>query len=295
MNLFSEEEKKSDVKLVINDAFLAKRPLSYSSLKHFMKSPKHYIHYIQDKFVQTDQMRIGSAIDCKLLEPDNFDEKFMIANKPDLRNKSNKEKWQLVLIEANETKKTIITTDQMVIVKSAVNSVMDHVDTRILIEKKTKVQVPLKWIDKVGNLPIRGFVDFETKAWNTDIVVDLKTTNNADPEEFVKQAVKMYYHTQMATYLRGYERTQFRFPEFIFLCVETTEPFNVSINYCDSNFKKIAKDELLGTLKAFRYCIDNEKFDTGYEFRLMETMNYFSMRIPGYYKKRYEGYDLNEQ
>lgn len=276
----------------INDKFLENRPLSYSSLKHFIKSPKQYIQYLtEEKKTPSEQMIIGAAVDCLLLQPNLFEKKFKLYEKPNLRSNAGKEEWQIILDEAKKNKQTLITQDQYIIAKTSRDAVLSNDDTKNLIENKTKVQVPLKWTDPVGKLPMIGYVDFETKAWYTDIICDLKTTTDADPDEFIKQTVKMYYHLQMAMYLRGYERKQFRFPEFIFLAVETKEPFNVSINFCDSKFKEQAKNELLGALRAFRYCMDHTKFDEGYEFRLMENMNYFSMRMPGYYRPKYTGFD----
>jgi len=51
--------------------------------------------------------------------------------------------------------------------------------------------------------------------------------------------------------------------------------------------EKYCRDEFLGSLKAFRYCMDNDLFSQGYEFRLMKLMNYFSLTKPGYAKSRY--------
>jgi hypothetical protein len=165
---------------------------------------------------------------------------------------------------------------------------MDYDQSRQLIEGRIKVQRKLKWNDKATGLPIIGYIDFDTNAWESLFVVDIKTTVNADPDEFMKQANKLEYFLQFGCYAEGYPRCQFKFPNFAFLAIETDEPYNVSVNFCDAKYLDQAKDEFRSTVKAFDYCMKNNLFHQGYEFRLMGTVPYFSMQFPSWHKTKFQ-------
>ena len=275
--------------MIITQGFLETRPLSYSSLKAFRKSPKHYIKYLTEEKVDTDVFLMGKLVECLLLEPENVDKRFRVFEKPNLRTNAGKEEMEQILADANEKGYALVDRSIMETAKKSAEAVMSYDTSKALIEGKIKSQIRLKWKDHKTNLPLIGYVDFETKAWESDFIVDLKTTKDADPDEFIKSAVKFDYHIQCGSYMEGYPRVKFKFPHFAFLAVETSEPFNVSVMFCDNDYIQKAKDEFLGTLLAFKRCLDLQQFDQGYEFRLMDTKPYHSMALPGYYKPKFIG------
>ena len=273
----------------VDQNFIENRPLSYSSLKAFAKSPKHYIEYLNKPYEPTEALILGQLIDCLVLTPKLYENKFMVYQKPNLRTNAGKAEMESITEQARKEKLTLITQDQYTKAEICKQSLMDLDESRELIEKKTKVQTKLEWRDKTNNLPIVGYADMESKAWEGDWIVDLKSTKSADPDDFVRDAVKFGYQIQCGGYLDGFYKKFFRFPGFIFLAVETSEPYNVSVNICDNKYVEKAKEEWYGLLKAFRFCLDNDYFDKGYEFRLFGTKDYFNMTIPGYYKPSYPG------
>ncbi len=274
------------ISLDINEEFLEKRPLSYSSLKHFRKSPKHYIKYLTEPRVSTDATLQGSVIDCLVLTPEMFEKRFMIFNKPNTR--TNKGKAELLKMEtiAMQNKLTLVTQEMVDVANRAKESLYYHADARVLLEHMTKTQVKIQWRDRATKLPLIGYVDFETRCWGEHFIVDLKSTRDADPDEFIRDIFKFDYELQCGAYRAGYMRTKFAFPYFIFLCVETSEPFNVSVNFCEPKFIEASEQEFYGALRAFRYCMDNHLFDKGYEFWLFGTKQYHAVRMPGYWKSK---------
>ena len=108
--------------------------------------------------------------------------------------------------------------------------------------------------------------------------------NDGDPADFGRLAYFRDMVVQCGAYLDGYHKMKYKFPYFIFIVVEPQEPFNVAVNFVDNKTANYCREEWAGTLKAFRYCLDNEQFDKGYEFRLFDNMDYFSMDLPGYAK-----------
>ena len=238
--------------MIIDQNFVEKRPLSKSSLKAFRKSPRHYLAYLDKKFAATPAMILGSVVDTLTLEPDKFDKRFMVFQKA--------------------TGKGSMAANNEMKMKAA--------------EKKITL---ISWRNKSTNLPLIGYQDFEAHVWETDFVIDLKTATSADPMEFNRSASKFEYDLDVGAYLDAHHKIWYRFPSFIFLVVETSEPFNVSVIFVDDTTAGEAKDEFYGTLKAFRYCMNNyPDFNVGYEFRLMGTKGYFNLELPKWKKSLFK-------
>jgi len=280
-----------DIQLIktVDQAFIEKRPVSPSSMKKFSQSPKHYIQYLNKPFVKSDAIKLGDLIDCLVLTPKHFEKKFFVfqSSFKDFRTNAAKEERDIAFHSASELNQTVVTTEQVATAKICKTAIMDHDQARELIEHRTKTQIKLDWRDKKRNLPCIGYADFESKAWDTDFLVELKSARSADPNEFIKDAVKFKYQIACGSYLEGYKVKYYRFPQFIYLAVETTEPFNVSLIIAPDKYVQQSKEEWNGCLQAFRYCLDNKHFEMGYEFRLFGMTNYFDMSIPRYYQMSY--------
>ncbi|MFZ4705565.1 MAG: PD-(D/E)XK nuclease-like domain-containing protein [Bacteroidales bacterium] len=279
--------------LKIDQKFIESRPLSYSSLKHFQDSPKHYIEYLTKKWTDTEATILGNLVELLVYIPERFDDKFILVVKPNLRtNKGKRENLEL-LQKCSDKKIIPISMEMLKTAMTCKESLMSHNECREFIERTTKTQVKLYWRHKPTNLPNIGYVDAESRAFGEDWACDLKTGASTDPDEFVRSAAKFRYHLQVGSYLNGYRALQFRFPNFAFITVETVSPYNANVFYCPAKYVERAKAEYLGSLMAFRKCMNEQMFHLGYEFRLMGTRPYFSMEIPRYIKPVYEGYDFD--
>ena len=58
-------------------------PLSFSSVKEFAKSPNHFLAYKNKTRTATSAMTRGSALHTFVLEPDEFEKRYLVA--PDIR------------------------------------------------------------------------------------------------------------------------------------------------------------------------------------------------------------------
>lgn len=288
------EEIKSRLQVeVINQAFIEQRPPSPSSIKAFRKSPKHYIEYLFGEKVEKDAYTMGNLVDILITEPESFDNRVLVYDKPNLRTNDGKAEMEKLRETATEKHLAMATRDDVEQARLAVEGVMSVDLARELIEARTAGQVDMSWRNRKHNLPIRGKIDFVSKAWGEEWIVEVKTTRSADPDDFRRQAYNLGYDIQAGGYLDGYHKTRYRFPYFIFLAIEVEPPYNCSVNFCDNKYIEEAKKEWLGSLAAFRYCMDNGLFHQGYEFRL-HTMPYFSMEYPGYHKPLFRNFDTDE-
>jgi len=70
---------------------LRERPLSYSSIKEFAKSPKHYVYYVHNRSAPSKAMDLGTLIHALLMYPQKTAEMFAIYPDVDRRTKVGKE------------------------------------------------------------------------------------------------------------------------------------------------------------------------------------------------------------
>jgi hypothetical protein len=269
---------------IINDEFLKTRPLSQSSLKQFKKSPKHYIQYLMQPRKDAEVLTVGSLIDCLALTPEDYEKTFRVYEKFDKRSNADKLKWQELCDSASKDKVQLITKQQYDEAKIVVDALYSYNDARELLEAKKNAQAKINWKDKATGLPIVAKIDFECEIGKSHYLVDLKTTGSGQPDDFNRDIFKYGHNLQAACYLLAYQKKFFKFPEFLNLVVEKEPPYNVTIMYYDAKAIEQAKDEFYGLLKAFRRCMDENKWSMGYEFWLFGMHKYFTVNQPGYYK-----------
>lgn len=277
------------VTVEMNMEQLMARPLSYSSLKQFAKSPKHFMQYRIKPFVPSEAMILGSAFEDLVFDDENFDKKYQVFIKAKGAGSVaiNKEAYS----KASQAGLTLITEEMMEKLEAMKESLMSTDYVRPYIDNVKAKQVRLRWNDKKTGLPFLGYADLECEVYDEMFVIDLKTTFNGDPDDFPKQAYNLHYNLQWATYSEGYYNMKFKFPYFAYLAVESVDPFNVSLFFIESKTMEESKDEWRATVDAFSYCLKEQLFHQGYEFRMALGMSYFAMRKPGYYRPKFTNDD----
>ncbi len=85
---------------------LLERPLSFSSIKQFIRSPQHYIQYLTQERKQTDAMLLGSVVHNLILQPEKFNDNFAVEPEFNKRTNQGKEDYQKFLDTMTEKKLT---------------------------------------------------------------------------------------------------------------------------------------------------------------------------------------------
>ena len=278
--------------MLINKEFIEKRPVSYSRLKEFRKSPKHYVASFEKPFIETDAMLIGSAVDCMLIDgEEEFNRKFMPYTAFAKRSNDAKTEWAAMQAKARQERKTLISNELLATATECYKALINYPEAQPFLKNMRKRHLRLNWRDRETGLPCVGITDWDCLLDNQLFVVDLKVPASADPEDFTKDAWKWEYFIQVGSYLEGYRNLYFQFPSFVFIVVETAELHNVSVNFVENKYAEFCREEFLGTLRAFKYCLDNDLWDQGYEFRLMGLSSYFALRKPGYGKRLFGNHE----
>jgi len=95
-------------------------------------------------------------------------------------------------------------------------------------------------------------------AWKPGVLVDLKTTVNADPREFGKTAHNFGYHQSAAHYIDGVKAATGEELPFHFVLVEKTAPHLVSVVELDIEAINIGRHLNDRAKRIYRECIESK-------------------------------------
>jgi PDDEXK-like domain of unknown function (DUF3799) len=109
-----------------------------------------------------------------------------------------------------------------------------------------------------GSIWCRCRPDLMMHVWNGDtpsIVLDYKTTENAEPEAFIRQIGRMGYDVQAEFYLRGTKAVTGVEPVFIFLAQETSTPHACSLISLSNSYRAIAQEKVSRAIRRWTDCM----------------------------------------
>lgn len=191
-----------------------------SHLDEVAKSPAHYWATFLDpnrvKPEPTPAMLLGTAVHTAILEPHLWDQQYAVA--PQIRRGT--KAW--AEFEQQADGKTLLKQEDADLVRRMADAVHKHPASSFLLTLPGKVEQTIRWTDEDTELDCKCRPDWLSE--DGQLVVDVKTTEHADPREFAKSVAKFRYHVQAAWYLRGTRAEQ-----FLFVAVEKSAPYLVSV------------------------------------------------------------------
>lgn len=200
----------------------AKEWLGSTSLKTLaLKTPAHY-KYESEHQVFKDEFNIGTAAHSLILENDTTN--IVVLEHQNYLTKAAKEAKAAAIADNKQP----LLTKEWEQVQAMRDAVMNHGVAGPLFQ---------------GHVPERSFfweqdgMKFKVRpdALREDLIVDLKTTVNADTNEFGKTAFNYGYFISAALYQQGVERVTGKKLPFVFVNVEKTAPYLVSVTELDED------------------------------------------------------------
>jgi exodeoxyribonuclease VIII len=186
-----------------NDTYHAdRRAVSKSWLDRVAQSPYHLWLYLNEPFKKTDALVIGSAVDCLIFEPEEFDKQFIQGIKADKRSKAGKDAWDKVYMDAAESGRDIISqhlkVNQWDMVHKTADAIRSNGYMKEILSAKNGVAQPVFICkDPVTGMWRKVKLDYYVPG---ELVFDLKTTVSAHPFKFAKSIADFRYHVQDAYY-----------------------------------------------------------------------------------------------
>ena len=219
-----------------------------STLWNLRKSPAHYKYYLENAREDTAAYKFGRAVHAAILTPEEYKTGYAVAPEVDRRTKAGKDAYQDFL-EASAGKEILSAQDAETI-KAIADAYQANRDAVALLEG-TKREEPIFWTDDNGIL-----CKCKVDAYKAGIMIDLKTTQDAETGAFTREALRYGYDVQAAHYIDAYQHTiASSLPEWYFIAIEKAEPYAINILRADAGFIDhgfIIRQQLIERLKACR-------------------------------------------
>jgi exodeoxyribonuclease VIII len=235
--------------------FADTRFVSNSMLSKLNESPLHLQYYLDGITNNEERYNIyGRALHCRVLEPNEYDNRFFVIRKSELpmpdnmvTKKENKEYIQEKKYE-NQGKDLVKEEDYINILRVS-EAIEQCPEIRQLINGCVAEQV---FQTEINGIPVKCKTDAISAP---DYIVDLKSTHeSANPDIFRKHFWRYDYDRQGAFYkdITGVERV------FI-IAVEKQAPFSVGLFEVSRESLETGREKYLGLLEQYRHhFIDNK-------------------------------------
>lgn len=282
--------------------------VSQSELKEVLRSPAHWLARYGPDAAPTfpsNAMIIGTALHCKLLEPELFDSEFVdrstldkeltitqlkaalddegieykkTAKKPDLE--------ALLYPEGKPVdKRTSLSGDDFAIVNGMAEATRSHSIAgnwfdlgRKNYRRGNELSMYAEPSADTFGLPIKGRLDRLEKTDEGWLILDLKTTDDASPSTFQKKAFSMGYHIQAAFYTDLVKKVlETDNVEFMFCAMERRRPHGIALYRAGDDMLELGRSQYKEALRTLAYCKEKDSFP-GYDAEIQE------LQLPGWAK-----------
>ncbi len=245
--------------------------LSHSALEIFIESPKKYKNWYDGvwKREMTAALRLGSAVDAMLLEPDTFEKWFTVL---DVTTRNTTKYRNLKEIEKRE----ILLRAEFNLTQRMVSAIKSHSWIDEMVSEGRK-QATYRYIDPDFGIPCKVRTDLISEP---ETVVDVKTSRNPAREPWVRDAAKYGYHRQEVFYLRGLKAANVfenQEPIFFHVVVGSVEPHDVFAYQLDSKSLEMGVWEVEEKLRELKERRDKDNWKER-NYGEVETVS-----LPGWY------------
>jgi exodeoxyribonuclease VIII len=246
------------------------RPLSFSSLKEFMRSPQHYVKYLASDRKQTEAMLFGAICHKLILEPQLFDKEYIIEPEFNKRTNQGKEDYAAFIAKITEQNLTAVPPATYEKAVSLVESVMKSNAAKYIYDATIK-EGRFDMTHDIG-LPVCGYIDGVGKDYNLEI----KIVSSADTDDIMRDFYKMKYHIQAGIYnwVNG--------KPIYYLVVENSYPYLSKVFKASDEYIAEGKRLFNKAMSDFKFCLDMNNFSAGYDF--YEGKQPLTLTLPGWVK-----------
>lgn len=220
--------------------------ISRSELWRLRESPQKLKWYQEHPEEPTPALVFGQLLHTMLLEPHKLTEEYAVMPTIDRRTKDGKAQYQAFVEGA--AGKTIVTADMVEQAQGMCEAIQaEPLAVKLLDGDHEK---PFFWTDEMTGEECKCRADVYNTNFSHPIIVDVKSTQDASTDSFMRSAIKYGYDLQAAMYSEGVQVVTGEKPLFVFIAVEKDPPYAVNILKADDGFIERGHEtfrELLGT------------------------------------------------
>ena len=233
---------------------------SHSMFKVFRQSPAlfeaYYVTRTLTRPSPTPAMQLGSLVHTLALEPEEFDDLYMVAEGCKDR-RSNK--WKSAVDAASGMGMEAVLTSQVADARNMAQAVLNHPLAAKLLSLDGVGEQSIRWTGE-NDLPLKCKPDW--LAENGDFLLDInfKTSCDPTPDAFAKQMCNLGYHRGIAHYNEGCVHEHGRPVKSVLIVVGNTQPHDVYVYQPDNDFLRLGEFENTETLAALDNCLRSGVF-----------------------------------
>lgn len=242
---------------ITNEEYHASAGVSRSQLMLLDKSPYHFWYETMSgeakKKEPTPAMIIGSAFHTLLLEPEKFNQEYAILHKIDRRTTKGKEEY--AAFEEMVGTKTILSEDQFADLRVMVDNIKKHDIVQTLLDDAV-FEKSIYWTDEETGLQFKARPDI----WSPKMVVDLKTTQDANINAFMRSSMNYGYYLQAGMMLEACRALKKPFDVFATLACEKEAPHVPAVFLMNEQALNFGVDQFNTYKRKLKACIDSNQW-----------------------------------
>lgn len=234
-----------------NDAYHASPGISKSGLWTIhTQTPAHYRFPPPPKTgTQAEAAKDqGQAIHIAVLEPNTFENRVM-QGPPDRRGNA----WKDFQAEATNTKRILLTQGMYESTLALRDALHDNARLNAIVTGgKPEIEHSGYWTDPATGELCRCRPDLYRADLN--LILDLKSTVSAHPDDFRRSVIRYGYHSQEAFYTDGYDALGRKDTAFVFLAFEKEEPFAFGLYELPPSIVDEGREIMRSAMKTYSAC-----------------------------------------
>jgi exodeoxyribonuclease VIII len=238
------------------DTYHAIDAVNHGILQGFTRTPAH-VRYELDHGGKgrTPSLDLGWLTHVAVLEPERYEEQFVVPPKVDRRTKEGKATW--ARFEAANPGKQAIAPDEDEWARAMRNALFAHPTAGEFLRSQGVSEVSILWDE--GGTPCKARIDRIGRIGEWPIIGDVKTARNASRREFERASYNYGYGLQAVHYLAGLEAVVpipagAPFRRFVFFVVESAPPHPVACYELDDTTLAQAEQDRQRFLRKWREC-----------------------------------------
>lgn len=238
-----------------NEAYHASEGISKSCLDLIAVSPSMYQWNKSAPIDEgkTGALDMGTALHCILLEPEEFENRFIVSPPFNRRTNKGKEDEKAFLDECKGSGKTVMTDEEGRKLRLMRESVMAHPTARWIFEQEGRNESSIYWNDPETGELCKCRPDRMLSS--QPFIIDVKKVD--DLSRFPRHIEEFRYHVQDAMYSSGYEQHFGEAPTFLFLAVSSSANagrYPVDVIDILADWKEAGRDLFRRDLNTYHQC-----------------------------------------
>lgn len=234
------------------------KAINHSRLKLFKQSPAHYQYSIDSQKEPTEALILGNAAHCAVLEPDKYNQRYVLGIEGDGRKTEIKEARAQLEIDAKERGQMVITREEHETACSIAKAVHSHSKVMSYFDGAKKELSAFAHDKEVNNIATKARMDVYNPRLKA--LIDLKTSANAAPWNFARSIFSYHYYTQGAFYKRILENLGLEVRHFLFVVVEKEPPHGIKIYRLIDEVLDLGNKEVDSLLRLYATCLDRQEY-----------------------------------